>query len=331
MMNQAAIVHNNMSWRTSDIERVTACPFCFASESTTIHADLQDYFFNTPGIWQMQQCSHCQSAYLSPRPTGSSIIRAYNNYYTHESPPKKLGPKKPVSRAYMNALYVKRSPLALFLGKFIFRKYTQRLARRLRYLPIYRSGNKRLLDYGCGAGAYLETARDLGWETTGVELDPVVVADCQARGLNVIHTETVSSLAPASFDFITLNHVLEHVHQPQELIKTCYQLLAPGGQLFIELPNILSHGHRIYGPYWRGLECPRHLCLPSTPMLVQLLKDSGFSGIDILPDANQLETIRIASEAVAPKIKASFLWPRINNLFSNKHREFISVMATKGS
>lgn len=329
-MNQAAIIHNHMSWHTSDIEPVTSCPFCESSKSTTIHADLQDYFFNTPGTWQMLQCDQCQSAYLSPRPTASSIIKAYDNYYTRDSAPKKLGPKKRSSLAYMNALYIKRSPLALFLGKFILRKYTRRLARRLHFLPNRKSGNKRILDYGCGAGAYLETVRDLGWSTTGVEFDPLAVAYCQSRGLNVLHTDAVNSFPAASFDFITLNHVLEHVHQPQELVQTCYQLLTPNGQLFIELPNILSHGHRIYGRYWRGLECPRHLSLPTTPVLVKLLKDSGFSKVEIMRDANPLEYIRTSSEAVAPEIKGSFLWPKINNFFSHKHREFISVMATKG-
>ncbi|MCK5664178.1 MAG: methyltransferase domain-containing protein, partial [Thiotrichaceae bacterium] len=52
------------------------------------------------------------------------------------------------------------------------------------------------------------------------------------------------------FDVITLSHVIEHVHQPVEVLKYCYSLLKPDGFLWLETPNIESEGYRLFGANW---------------------------------------------------------------------------------
>lgn len=78
------------------------------------------------------------------------------------------------------------------------------------------------------------------------------------------------------FDVITLNHVIEHVSDPIELLRSCYRLLKLGGQLWLQTPNIDSLGSRRYGRHWRGLEPPRHLVLFDPVSLRSALHQAGF-------------------------------------------------------
>ena len=61
------------------------------------------------------------------------------------------------------------------------------------------------------------------------------------------------------YDVITFNHIIEHVLNPVETIEAAKNLLVPGGLLILLLPNLDSHGFRIYGDCWFPLDPPRHI------------------------------------------------------------------------
>jgi hypothetical protein len=60
-------------------------------------------------------------------------------------------------------------------------------------------------------------------------------------------------------------------------------LLAPGGRLWLETPNIDSYGYREFGPHWRGLEAPRHLVMFGPRSLEIALRRAGFAAVTVLP------------------------------------------------
>jgi hypothetical protein len=76
---------------------------------------------------------------------------------------------------------------------------------------------------------------------------------------------------------ITLNHVIEHVFEPVDVLARCSALLRSGGQLWIETPNISSYGHARFQRNWRGLEAPRHLVLFNSKSLHDALCRAGFA------------------------------------------------------
>ena len=84
------------------------------------------------------------------------------------------------------------------------------------------------------------------------------------------------------FDIITLNNVVEHLHDPGAVLGACHRLLKPGGHIWLDTPNIDSPGHRFFGVNWRGLETPRHLVLFNHKSLVHLLMNAGFQKIKIM-------------------------------------------------
>lgn len=154
----------------------------------------------------------------------------------------------------------------------------------IRHLPAPASAGRRILDVGCGNGDFLAVAQDLGYAAQGLDPDPKAVELARSSGLEArLGSLPGSGEAPASFDHLFLNHVLEHLHDPVGALREAKALLVPGGRLWLSLPNIDSEGMRRFGPDWRGLEPPRHLVLPPAPRLLQLLGGLGFEGATLLP------------------------------------------------
>lgn len=146
----------------------------------------------------------------------------------------------------------------------------------VRFLPSLPGG--RLLDVGCGAGAWLAAMQARGWEVHGVDFDPQAVAAAQAHGLPVaLGSLEAQALPSASFDAVTLNHVVEHLPDPVSTLRECHRVLRPGGQLVVSTPNGTSLGHRLLGRSWRGLEPPRHLHVFNFPALESALRQAGFT------------------------------------------------------
>jgi SAM-dependent methyltransferase len=96
-----------------------------------------------------------------------------------------------------------------------------------------------ILDVGCGTGEVLAAAAERGWDATGVE--PIAKESAFARderGLNVL-TSTLedSGLSMHAFDVVSAFHVLEHIPQPTEFLRSIARWAKPGGHIVIEVPN----------------------------------------------------------------------------------------------
>jgi SAM-dependent methyltransferase len=139
-------------------------------------------------------------------------------------------------------------------------------------------GRGRLLDFGCGGGAYLDRMNKLGWQVTGLDTSPVAVARIRRdRGLQaLVGSLPHPQLERGSFDVITMWHSLEHVHEPLEVLKAAHALLSPGGKLLVAVPNIDSLAFRWFGMAWYALDLPRHLTHFSPQTLPLMLERAGF-------------------------------------------------------
>lgn len=101
----------------------------------------------------------------------------------------------------------------------------------------------RVLDIGAGSGEFLFFAKALGHDTEGVEPNVGYSAYCRDELGLPVRTASIEDLegAEATYDFIRLNHVLEHMRDPVESLERAARLLAPNGVLYVEVPDVLGY------------------------------------------------------------------------------------------
>lgn len=102
-----------------------------------------------------------------------------------------------------------------------------------------------VLDVGCGDGTLMEALRDKGDNTRGMELDPVNVGLCVAKGLSVIQGDADRDLAfypDKSVDYAILSQTLQTTHRPDRVLD---ELLRIGRKAFVSFPNFAHWGVRL--------------------------------------------------------------------------------------
>jgi 2-polyprenyl-3-methyl-5-hydroxy-6-metoxy-1,4-benzoquinol methylase len=272
-------------WPNDGLERIDACPYCGSAINKLAYGNVQDWaFYCAPGKWNYWECENCQSLYLNPRPTLSTIGAAYAKYFTHgayETANIGVALKERLKNEWWS--YTLKGNIAprLHLPKWLERAISpigKRIGVPFGWAVLATSPKKgRFMDVGCGDGQTVKVAEQLGWDAMGIEIDPVAVSSAQKNGLNIIEG-TFERLAQyeQQFDCIMCSHVLEHVHTPQDLLDKLKRALKPGGILLLSLPNALSALRIHFGENWRGLEAPRHISIPAEPQLIRMLEELGF-------------------------------------------------------
>ncbi len=104
---------------------------------------------------------------------------------------------------------------------------------------------KRVLDIGCGGGILSEAMAYRGAKVTGIDMGeaPLGVARLHLYESKLdidyqkITAEEFAAQRPGSFAVVTCLEMLEHVPDPAAIIKSCYDLLEPGGDLFVSTIN----------------------------------------------------------------------------------------------
>lgn len=246
------------------------CHLC-GTRGERLHEGLRDRLFGAPGTWNFKRCPNpaCGLVWLDPMPVPEEIGKAYEHYYTHQG----------AGTTTRSAFYVFSRLVRSVLYKPVLRMIGVRKERkRLAHMCLEDVPPGRLLDVGCGNGSRLARMRKLGWRVLGQEVDPAAAREAIQRHDVEVHVGPLDTLVDhdETFDAIVMSHVIEHVHDPVQLLARCHRLLRPGGTLVVTTPNARSIGHRKFGADWRGLEPPRHVFLFTCGTLEEISKRAGF-------------------------------------------------------
>jgi 2-polyprenyl-3-methyl-5-hydroxy-6-metoxy-1,4-benzoquinol methylase len=138
----------------------------------------------------------------------------------------------------------------------------------------------KLLDFGSGKGQFLWVAKEKGWKVTGIETATLranfSAEKYQVKVIREFYSE--GELEGAPFDFITLNHVLEHLPQPISLLKELLESnLSKDGLVYIEVPRANSWQAKIAGRNWMHWDIPKHLTHWTEEALTNEMAKLGFS------------------------------------------------------
>lgn len=152
---------------------------------------------------------------------------------------------------------------------------------------------KRWLDFGCGLGGMLDELSGEAEFAAGLELNEDRIAIVKSKGHQVL--SSLDEIENDSFDIVTMFHVLEHLGDPDGILKSLSRVLIPGGRLLVEVPHARDALFTLYDceAFKRFTFWSEHLVLHTRQSLALLLGSAGFSGDQIMsfqryPLANHL-------------------------------------------
>ena len=151
----------------------------------------------------------------------------------------------------------------------------------------------RLLEIGFAEGFFLNYAKNRGWEVYGVEKSKWAMKEAVGKfGLPNLYNKKLTEVhfTDSYFDFIHMNHVLEHMPNLSETLKEIRRILKPRGILMVEVPNefccLLDRFIDLVGLERKPYEIPSpHLWFFSPGTLAKLMRKYGF-------EVRQVTTVR---------------------------------------
>jgi SAM-dependent methyltransferase len=141
---------------------------------------------------------------------------------------------------------------------------------------------RALLDVGCWTGTLLSEAQAGGWEVVGVEPSAHAARIARERsGLPVLQADLFSArIETGAFTAVTLGDVLEHLSDPRAALERIAELLAPGGVLWLALPDAGSAPARMLGRRWWSV-IPTHVQYFTRGSIAVLLERCGWRVIEL--------------------------------------------------
>lgn len=251
--------------------------------------------------------SACGALWLNPMPAPIDIWMAYETYYTHAD---RRASSSILGFLYRNAAQghlANRFRLELkstrwwqrTIGLLFWLMPAKRLQIELGLDALQHQRKGSILEVGCGSGALIEKLKRWGWKVEGIDVDAKAVANASAKGLNVSVGDVISKkYPPASFDAVISSHVLEHLHNPKDVLSECLRILKPNGLIVVVTPNASSWGHKRFGAAWFPLDPPRHLCIHTPLSLRKISEESGIRVLTLKTSVRSLDDIFIASRKI---------------------------------
>jgi 2-polyprenyl-3-methyl-5-hydroxy-6-metoxy-1,4-benzoquinol methylase len=232
----------------------TNCPLCESSNNRVVLTG-KDYTYSLKEF-TIVRCADCGLHFTNPRVKEKYIFQYY--------PPD-----------YSSYRDIKDSKCFPRLKSWLARQFG---SPHWEIVNILRStGAKEILEVGPGNGNLLKFLKSNGFGVTGVERDQNCVERirshdiaCHHGRLEVVHYEV------KKVDAVIMCHVLEHLYEPQKILKIIRSLLKDRGIVYISIPNISSVEAKLFGPYWRGLDLPRHVFHYNPKTGSDLLTKAGF-------------------------------------------------------
>ncbi len=137
---------------------------------------------------------------------------------------------------------------------------------------------KKVLDYGCGIGNFLEIARDGGVaEAMGIELNDRAREWASNKGFRV--EKGIDDYESGIFDLVYMNDVIEHLRDPVASLKEIDRLLAPNGTIFVITINVGGLKARLLKEKWDMIVEATHLYYYDRKSLRRTLVEAGYTHI----------------------------------------------------
>ena len=203
--------------------------------------------------WPVHRCARCDLVFVWPLPTPAQLAELYcsGTYFKREG-----------ADGYGYVDYDRDHPLWGWV---------------LDTLPP--GGGRPLLDLGCAAGYFLDEARARGWAPIGVDIAASAVAAARGRGNAVAVGDVARGLpfADGAFPAVSMWDVIEHVTDLHAFLAESVRVLAPGGALLVNTPNVAALTALPDLARWSLMKPPEHLLYFHHDSLASALAQHGLA------------------------------------------------------
>ena len=228
------------------------CPGCLGYPKIKVFS-IKDYEYNLPFEAKYNECNICKTVYQLPMPASSKLSSFYPRKY-HS-----------------------------FSGNGVLSKI--RMNMRVQRISKYLLPNDVLLDFGCGNGDFIYFASKVlpkciffGYEIS----DKLKIIEKKKKKVTIIrgkHDDLWGKLPNCKL--ITMNHTIEHLPDPEKIIRNLHNKLNKKGVLDGQTPATDSIERKLFKKFWSGYHAPRHTVIFSKGSLKKLLIRNNFDNIKI--------------------------------------------------
>lgn len=232
------------------------CKICKSPTSLFIK-DIFDDRHGYPGRFDIYRCATCGFGQTVPEIPADKVGDIYTRYY-----PRKNN---------IDIEAVKNNPVQIMSP---FKRWWMGINNTAHY---HIKEGVKVLDVGCGDCTSIREINAQGAEGYGIEPDQNIKEMVKALGLKV-HIGLFHEVPypDGFFDYITMSQVLEHIHNPAELLQSFRRILKDDGQIIIGVPNIDSRLRKQYGSRWLNWHIPYHINHFSRKSLFCMAEKSGY-------------------------------------------------------
>mgnify|MGYP001578124642 CR=1 FL=1 len=193
-------------WAGVAEERLGVCPGCGSIELTG--PTLIGGKFRRFGV-PYSACASCGLLFQDPMPVPSKL----SEWYAGSGYRTKIGSRLP-------------SPI-------VIQRQAERAVAAARFILARKKTCLGMAELGGGLGALCSALRaEYDCPTVNVEIDQTYASISRKAG-----SETADEIPDGPFDLIATLHTVEHLPNPLEVLERMYQVLAPGGHLYVEVPR----------------------------------------------------------------------------------------------
>ena len=157
-----------------------------------------------------------------------------------------------------------------------------------------------ILEVGCASGYFGSTLQHDGYNVTGVEPTPEAAAEA-AKVINEVHAcdlnEFFRKHPKRCFDTIVFGDVLEHLTDPENVLKECLEHLSTDGSIVCSIPNVshISVRALLLEGRWEyketGILDSTHLKFFTLESIQELFSDCGY-------EITALQAVRLTAAEV---------------------------------